>query len=96
MKKCNFVKKTIFCTEFCSTYENDAHFDYFGAPGPQKDDDDDDDDDLEGPRSRGSGMVNTSECRKETLAQYRPPGSAKESAAPPRRFLEGSKLLRTL
>ena len=44
MKKCNFVKNSFFCTEFYSAYENDAYFDYLGAPGPQKDDDDDDDD----------------------------------------------------
>ena len=44
MKKWIFVKKTFFCTEFYSAYENYAYFDYSGAPGPQKDDDDDDDD----------------------------------------------------
>ena len=43
-----FCKKKKFCTEFYSAYENDAYFDYFGAPGPQKDDDDDDDDDDDG------------------------------------------------
>ena len=43
MKKWIFVKKSFFCTEFYSAYENDAYFDYFGAPGPQNDDDDDDD-----------------------------------------------------
>ena len=48
MKKTVFVKKSFFCTEFYSAYENDAYFDYFGAPGPQKDDDDDDDDDDDG------------------------------------------------
>ena len=37
MKKRIFVKKSFFCTEFYSAYENDAYFNYFGGPGPQKD-----------------------------------------------------------
>ena len=55
-KKMNFCKKKklFFCTELYSAYENDAYFDYFGAPGPQKDDDDDDEKGIPRLGSQGS------------------------------------------